>query len=163
MTQADHVAVVDDEHEVGQQDRGRRSLASPQRLRSFFAPRSIALVGASEGSGWARFILDSLSTSGFSGELRLVHPVRPQAFGRATVPSLRALGEPVDLAFVLAPTRAVEGVLEDAAAAGIHNVVVLASGYGDGGARRAGSANAGWSSARWSSTSPCSVPTASAS
>ena len=133
MTQADHVAVVEDEHGVGQQDRGRRSLASPQRLRSFFAPRSIALVGASEGSGWARFILDSLSTSGFTGELRLVHPVRPQAFGRPTVPSLRALDEPVDLAFVLAPTRAVEGVLEDAAAAGIHNVVVLASGYGDGG------------------------------
>src|SRR6201991_4555770 len=133
MTQADHVAVADDEHGVGQQDRGRRSLASPQRLRSFFAPRSIALVGASEGSGWARFTLDSLSTSGFTGELRLVHPVRPQAFGRPPVPSLRALDEPVDLAFVLAPTRAVEGVLEDAAAAGIHNVVVLASGYGDGG------------------------------
>ncbi|HEY4422180.1 MAG TPA: acetate--CoA ligase family protein [Pseudonocardia sp.] len=133
MTQADHVAVVEEERGVGQQDRGRRSLASPQRLRSFFAPRSIALVGASEGSGWARFILDSLSTSGFTGELRLVHPVRPQAFGRPTVPSLRALDEPVDLAFVLAPTRAVEGVLEDAAAAGIHNVVVLASGYGDGG------------------------------
>ena len=153
MAQADHVAVLDGRHEGKQHDRARRMLAAPERLRSFFAPRSIALVGASDGSGWARFIMESLGTAGFAGPLRLVHPVRAEVFGRPTVPSLRALDEPVDLAFVLAPTHAVEGVLEDAAAAGVHNLVVLAS----------ASANCGSSSAPWSSTSPCSVPTAWAS
>jgi acetate---CoA ligase (ADP-forming) len=111
----------------------RRRLASPERLRSFFAPRSVALVGASDSSGWGQFIVASLATSGFTGPLRPVHPTRPTAFDRPTVPSLRDLDEPVDLAYVLAPTRAVESVLEDAAAAGIRNAIVLASGYGDGG------------------------------
>lgn len=133
MTQTDHVAVLDGGQDREQHEGARRLLATPDRLRSFFAPRSIALVGASDGSGWARFIMESLATAGFAGTLRFVHHARPEAFGRPTVPSLRALGEPVDLAFVLAPTHAVEGVLDDAAAAGIHNVVVLASGYGDGG------------------------------
>jgi acyl-CoA synthetase (NDP forming) len=114
-------------------DSGRRRLATPERLREFFRPRSVALVGASDSSGWGRFIVDSLRTSGFTGALHMVHPTRPTAFDLPTVPSLRALDEPVDLAYVLAPTRAVEGVLEDAAAAGIRNAVVLASGYGDGG------------------------------
>jgi acetate---CoA ligase (ADP-forming) len=114
-------------------DAARRRLATPDRLREFFRPRSIALVGASDSSGWARFVVDSLRTAGFTGALRPVHPTRPAAFDLPTVPNLRALDEPVDLAYVLAPTHAVESVLEDAAAAGIHNAVVLASGYGDGG------------------------------
>lgn len=120
----------------------RRRLASPDRLRSFFAPRSIALVGASDTSGWGQFIVASLATSGFSGPLRPVHPNRATAFDRPTVPSLRDLDEPVDLAYVLAPTRAVESVLEDAAAAGIRNAIVLASGYGDGGGEEGRAAEA---------------------
>src|SRR4051812_35878415 len=120
----------------------RRRLATPDRLRSFFAPRSIALVGASDSSGWGQFIVASLATSGFTGPLRPVHPTRPTAFDRPTVPTLRDLDEPVDLAYVLAPTRAVESVLEDAAAAGIHNAIVLASGYGDGGGEEGRAAEA---------------------
>src|SRR3954452_11859489 len=120
----------------------RRRLATPDRLRSFFAPRSIALVGASDSSGWGQFIVASLATSGFTGPLRPVHPTRPTAFDRPTVPNLRDLDEPVDLAYVLAPTRAVESVLEDAAAAGIHNAIVLASGYGDGGGEEGRAAEA---------------------
>ncbi|MHA6627507.1 acetate--CoA ligase family protein [Pseudonocardia sichuanensis] len=111
----------------------RRRLATPERLREFFAPRSIALVGASDSSGWGRFVVDSLRTAGFTGALRPVHPKHPTAFDLPTVPSLRALDAPVDLAYVFAPTHAVESVLDDAAAAGVRNAVVLASGYGDGG------------------------------
>src|SRR6201991_1431315 len=120
----------------------RRRLATPDRLRSFFAPRSIALVGASDSSGWGQFIVASLATSGFTGPLRPVHPTRPTAFARPTVANLRDLDEPVDLAYVLAPTRAVESVLEDAAAAGIRNAIVLASGYGDGGGEQGRAAEA---------------------
>ena len=40
-------------------------LASPDRLRSLFAPRSLALVGASDTSGWATNVYQSLRTAGF--------------------------------------------------------------------------------------------------
>jgi acetate---CoA ligase (ADP-forming) len=107
----------------------RTELVTPQRLREFFAPRSIALVGASENSGWARFIVASCAATGFAGPLTAVHPRARSAFGLPVVPSLRDLPTPADLAFILAPVQAVQGVLDDMGAAGIRNAVVLASGY----------------------------------
>ena len=106
-----------------------RELVTPERLRAFFAPRSIALVGASDNSGWARFIVASCATAGFPGPLTAVHPRATGAFGLPVVPSLRDLAEPAELAFILTPVQAVEGVLDDMGAAGIPNAVVLASGY----------------------------------
>ena len=106
-----------------------RELVTPRRLREFFAPRSIAMVGASDNSGWGQFIVTSCATTGFTGPLIPVHPRAKTAFGLPVVPNLRDLPEPVDLAFILAPLPAVESVLDDMAAAGVRNAVVLASGY----------------------------------
>jgi acetate---CoA ligase (ADP-forming) len=106
---------------------------TPERLREFFAPRSLAVVGASDTSGWAQFILASSAATGFEGPLMPVHPRHQTVFGRPAVRSLRDLTEPVDLAFVMVPTHAVPDVIDDAAAAGIRNAVVLASGYREAG------------------------------
>jgi acyl-CoA synthetase (NDP forming) len=110
-----------------------RQLITPERLKEFFAPRSVALVGASESSGWARFIVAASSAVGFTGPLLPVHPRHEKVFGRPAVRTLRDLAEPADLAFILAPTQAVAGVIDDAGAAGVRNVVVLASGYREAG------------------------------
>ena len=104
-----------------------------ERLREFFAPRSLAVVGASDTSGWAQFILASSAATGFEGPLIPVHPRHQTVFGRPAVRSLRDLTEPVDLAFVMVPTHAVPDVIDDAAAAGVRHAVVLASGYREAG------------------------------
>jgi len=109
------------------------SLASPERLRELFSPASVALVGASDASGWARNVYESLRTGGFDGRFVPVHPRHPTAFGIPTRPSLRHLDEPTDLAFLLVPTHAVEDVVHDAAAAGIRNLIILAAGFGERG------------------------------
>jgi acyl-CoA synthetase (NDP forming) len=106
-----------------------RHLVTPQRLREFFAPRNVAMVGASDNSGWARLIVASSAITGFDGKLVPVHPKAKSAFGLPAVPSLRDLPEPVDLAFILTGVPVVESVLDDMLAAGIKNAVVLASGY----------------------------------
>ena len=106
-----------------------RHLVTPQRLREFFAPRSVALVGASDNSGWARLIVASSAITGFEGKLTPVHPKAKSAFGLPAVPSLRDLAEPADLAFILTGVPVVESVLDDMRAAGIKNAVVLAAGY----------------------------------
>jgi acetate---CoA ligase (ADP-forming) len=110
-----------------------RELVTPARLTEFFAPRSIAMVGASETSGWARFIVAASSAIGYTGPLLPVHPRHSTVFGRPAVPSLRDLAEPADLAYILVPTEAVPSVIEDAGAAGVRNVIVLASGYREAG------------------------------
>jgi acyl-CoA synthetase (NDP forming) len=106
-------------------------LAAPDRLRSFFAPRSLAIVGASENSFWSLNAFRNLRQLGFSGRIVPVNPKRKTVFGQGCLPSLRALTEPVDLAFVIAPTEAVPKVLDDAAAAGIRNAVIIAAGFGE--------------------------------
>ena len=106
-----------------------RALVTPERLREFFAPRSIAVVGASDTSGWARFVVASGQAAGFSGPLIPVHPAHRTVFGRPAIRSLRELTEPVDVAFIMVPVNAVESVLDDAGAAGVRHAIVLAAGY----------------------------------
>ena len=106
-----------------------RELVTPRRLHEFFAPKSIVMVGASDNSGWGRFIVASCQTTGFGGPLMIVHPRARTAYGLPVVPSLCDLPEPADLAFILVPVQAVESVLADMGAAGVKNAVVLASGY----------------------------------
>jgi acetate---CoA ligase (ADP-forming) len=102
-------------------------------LQRLFAPRSIAIVGASDSSGWATNIVANLDLVGFDGRVEMIHPGRPSAFGRPTRPRLTDLDDPVDLAFALVPPHAVASVLEDAGAAGIANLLVLAGGFGESG------------------------------
>jgi acyl-CoA synthetase (NDP forming) len=124
--------VLQADHRAEQADRAG-PLVTPERLREFFAPRSIAVVGASDTSAWARFVAASAAATGFDGPLIPVHPVHRQVFGRPAVRSLRDLTEPADLAFIMAPTEAVETVLDDAGAAGVRSVIILAAGYREAG------------------------------
>lgn len=111
----------------------REQLAGVDRLRRLFAPESIAIVGASETSSWARNLVHSISLVPGTTSVVPVNPKHREMFGRTAVPTLRELAEPVDLAFVLVGPDRVEGVLEDAAAVGIRNAIVLAGGYGEAG------------------------------
>jgi len=113
--------------------RPAEALVSPSRLREFFHASSIALVGASDTSGWARNVFESLRTAGFEGSFVPVHPRHPTVFGIPARPSLCELDRLVELAFVLAPAEAVESVIHDAAIAGVRNLVILAAGFGEQG------------------------------
>jgi acyl-CoA synthetase (NDP forming) len=111
----------------------RRQLVAPDRLRALFGARSVAVVGASASSNWAVNLLTSLRLAGGLKEVTFVHPKYDRLFDLPTVPTLRDLAAPVDLAFVMVGPHRVDDVLGDAAAAGIKNVVVLAAGYGETG------------------------------
>lgn len=110
------------------------TLTTPARLDAFFSPRSIAVVGASETSYWGRNVFNNLTASGFEGRLFPVNPKRKTVFGLPCFQSLRDIPEPVDLVYVAAPTDAVPSVLDDAAASGIRNAVVIAAGFSESGA-----------------------------
>jgi acetate---CoA ligase (ADP-forming) len=113
----------------------RAAVVSPSRLRAFFSPRSMAVVGCSESSSWARWLLNSIELPGRDAMTVIpVNPNRSHVFGKRAVPSLSALPHPVDLAFIMTPAHTVEAILEEVASAGIRNAVVLASGFADAGA-----------------------------
>ena len=67
------------------------------RLAGLFAPRSIALVGATDKSGWSVNTLANVRASGFPGEVHLVNPRGGTVHGEQAYRSLSDLPGPVDL------------------------------------------------------------------
>lgn len=115
-------------------DYGRRKeLVSPDRLRRFFGSRSIAVVGASSTSSWGANLVHSLELGGGIKRLAFVHPKYPELFGCTTIPALKDLPEPADLAYIMVGPSRVAEILRESAAAGIENAVILAAGYGETG------------------------------
>lgn len=106
---------------------------STYRLDRLFAPRSIALVGASPRPGsLGHATLRNLSGAGFAGPLALVNPRYQEIDGRPVAASLRDLDAPPDVAVVAVPAAAVPAVIADAAATGVAAAVVITAGLGHG-------------------------------
>src|SRR5258708_3578215 len=108
---------------------------SPERLRSFCRPGSIALVGATDSSRWSINTFQNLKNFGYPGSIFCVNPNREIVHGEQAVKRLGDIEQPVDLAFIMVSTQQVYPILEETAAAGISNVVVLTSGFSEMGAR----------------------------
>jgi acyl-CoA synthetase (NDP forming) len=102
-------------------------------MRTLFHPTSIALVGATDKSGWSKNTFDNLRNHGFPGAVHLVNPRTEVVHGQRAHRSLAAIGEPVDLAYVMVPTTAVLPILREGAELGIRNYVVLTAGFGETG------------------------------
>ena len=95
-------------------------------LRPLLLPRGVALVGASERPGsLGRIVLENALRGEFAGELHAVNPRHREVLGRKSWPSLSAIGAPVDLAIIAAPSHAIRDVLDDGAAAGLRAAIVL--------------------------------------
>ncbi|MFG1701455.1 acetate--CoA ligase family protein [Nonomuraea sp. NPDC049309] len=102
-------------------------------VRELFNPRSIALVGATDKSGWSVSTLNNLRAHGFPGPVHLVNPRGGVVHGMPAHKSLADIAEPVDLAYVMVPTAAVLGVLREGAKLGIGCYVILTAGFGEAG------------------------------
>jgi acyl-CoA synthetase (NDP forming) len=108
---------------------------SPARLKQFFEPKTVALVGASDKSMWSIMVNGSLRACGFPGTIYYVNPRSETVHGQPTVPSLAAIGAPVDLAFIMVNTGLVLPILHEMVAAGVRNAVILAGGFAEAGAQ----------------------------
>lgn len=100
------------------------------RLDKLFAPRSIALVGASPRQGsLGRAVLNNLRKS-FKGPLQVVNPRYAAIDGLATVRDVATLAEPPDLIVVTAPAQEVPSIIGQAAAKGVAGAVIISGGLG---------------------------------
>src|SRR5438876_4754869 len=106
----------------------------PHPLDSFFAPDSIALIGASrDQEKIPGRLLSMLRKNGFPGKIYPVNPNYGDIDGLKCFSSIADVGQPIDLAIVIIPARAVLGALEQCAAAGVKNAVIISSGFAEEG------------------------------
>src|SRR3979490_509850 len=106
----------------------------PHPLDTFFAPDSIALIGASRDlEKIPGRLLSLLRKNEFPGKIYPVNPNYGDIDGLKCYPSIADVGQPIDLAIVSIPARAVLGALEQCAAVGVKNAGIISSGFGEEG------------------------------
>jgi acyl-CoA synthetase (NDP forming) len=103
------------------------------RLEPLIAPRSIAVLGASERPSIGRSLIESLATLGFSGAVYPVNPRYPELLGKPCYASVDALPEAPDVvAFCIGYPRILEN-FERLAARGAGAAVIYDGGFAERG------------------------------
>lgn len=103
-------------------------------LSPFFAPRSIAVIGAGEratSSGGA--IMQMLRQAGYGGRVVPVNSKGGTIFGYESVTSIGAIDPPVDLAVIAIRPDAILDAVCAAADRGIRNLLILPGGFAEAG------------------------------
>src|SRR3954451_66824 len=103
-------------------------------LDSFFSPESIALIGASRDlEKIPGRLLSMLRKNGYPGRIYPINPNYGDIDGLKCFPSVADVGQPIDLAIVIIPARAVLGALQQCAAVGVKHAVIISSGFAEEG------------------------------
>jgi acyl-CoA synthetase (NDP forming) len=105
----------------------------PIDLRPLFAPRSIAVVGASPRNNIAQTVRDNLVGMGSPTTCHFVNPRYSEAWGSPCVPSLDELGERPDLVVAAVGVGRIATVIDDAARLGVPAAVIPGGGVVEGG------------------------------
>jgi acetyltransferase len=96
----------------------------------FFEAGSVALLGASERAGsLGTVVFDNLLHAGFKGSIFAVNPRYERVRGQTCFKSLRAIGQPIELAVVVTPAANVPEIIDECGAIGARAVIVLSAGF----------------------------------
>ncbi|MBL8117848.1 MAG: bifunctional acetate--CoA ligase family protein/GNAT family N-acetyltransferase [Anaerolineae bacterium] len=101
-----------------------------QALDAIFAPRNIAVIGATENeNSVGRTIMWNLITNPFGGAVFPVNPKRPSVLGVKAYPTIRDVPDQVDLAVIVTPSKAVPALIEDCVDLGIRGAIIISAGF----------------------------------
>lgn len=99
-------------------------------LRELFAPRSVAVLGASRRPGSVgASLFHNIIEAGFTGVVYPVNPSWPSVGGVRCYPRVSDLPEVPDLAVVIVPAPGVLDAVEELGRLGTKGVVVISSGF----------------------------------
>jgi acetyltransferase len=101
-----------------------------QALDAIFAPKNVAVVGATENPGTVgRTVLWNLISSPFGGAVFPVNPKRSSVLGVKAYPNVSSLPEPVDLVVVTTPAPSVPGIISECVDNGVRGAIVISAGF----------------------------------
>ncbi|MCW2832878.1 MAG: CoA-binding domain protein [Nocardioides sp.] len=112
----------------------REHRAESASIEKFFSPRSVAIIGASRRQDTiGRALVRNLVTGDFTGRVYVVNPTADSVSGMPAYQSVADIPGDVDVAIVAVPADAVQDVVLDCAAKGVHGLVVISSGFAETG------------------------------
>ena len=105
-----------------------------ESLRDFFYPKSIAVIGASDIKGKLGYnVFWNLIHHDFPGRLYPVNPSKETIKGIKAYKSVLEIPDPVEMAIIIVPAKAVETAIAECCAKGIKYVIVEAAGFAETG------------------------------
>lgn len=109
-------------------------LAGAALFEAVFRPRGIALIGASgdpkkNTARPQRF----LRKHGYDGAVYPINRTRSEILGERAYPTLAAVGQPVDQAFIMVPTEDVADAIEACGACGVPVATIFSDGFAESG------------------------------
>ena len=105
---------------------------TPKPVKNLLRAKSVAIVGASQKGAWPQGIYRNLKSARYPGGVYLINPNYQELYGDKCYPNLAACPEVPDQLLKLIPTRAVLGVLEEAAKLGTRSATIYTAGFGEG-------------------------------
>ena len=106
-------------------------------LDALFAPRSVAIIGASEAAGsLGRALVENLKPGG--RPLFAVNPHHRSVMGLPTHPTISLVPQPVDLAVIATPATTVPAIIRECVACHVRAAVIISAGFketGEAGAK----------------------------
>ena len=113
---------------------GPETWQSSELRQALFAPRSIAIVGQSNDAGkTAGRPLKYLRQAGYAGRIYPINPGRESVLGERSWPSLAALPETPEHAYIVAPTDAAVAAVAECGRLGTRVATLLADGFAEAG------------------------------
>lgn len=108
----------------------KKKMAPRPGLESMFAPRSIAVIGATDREGTVgRSVLSNLLESSPKIKIYAVNPSHAEVLGIKTEKSIREISGTVDLAIVVTPAQLVPQIIGECVDAGVSCAVVISAGF----------------------------------
>jgi acetyltransferase len=99
-------------------------------LDSFFTPKNVAVIGATETPGSVgRTTLWNLMSTPFGGAVFPVNPKRSSVLGIKAYPGILQVPEAVELAVVVTPAQSCPQVIHECGMAGVKAAVVISAGF----------------------------------
>jgi acyl-CoA synthetase (NDP forming) len=111
-----------------------KATAPPSLRQALLSPRSVAIVGQSNDAGkTAGRPLKYLRQAGYSGTIYPINPRRETVLGERAWPSVAALPEVPDHAYIVTPTEGAVAAVAECGAAGVPVATILANGFAEAG------------------------------
>ncbi len=99
-------------------------------LDAIFAPRTVAVIGATERQGSAgRAVLWNLISKPCGATVYPINLKRPNVLGIKAYKNIASVPDPVDLAVVITPAPTVPAVINECAKAGVMGAIVISAGF----------------------------------
>ena len=107
-------------------------MTAKSNLKRFFAPRNVAVVGASATKGRpGRVVIENMRANGYAGNIYPVNPRGGRLLGLKVHKTIDDLPSGIDLAIVILPAQATPQAVRDCAGRKIGSIVLVAGGFAE--------------------------------